>query len=496
MRRLILPLVAVALLTTPFVAAELSPAYKEWPTGPAGFLLTASEKKAYDAVKTDAEAQTFIDLFFAKRDKNLGAVNEFKLDFDARAAAADKMFSAPKLKGSVSDRGKVLLILGKPLKRNVLPPPPGEEDKNELAQRGNREEWLFTADGNPPAKRSAEIWFVFQETRANAGDFPLDRSDTRSAKAMKFLAERVDQLVLHPKLTEVPRVGLLPGSKAATTEQVATLDSGTKWPEGAGALAVSGIQSDVLHPIWVYLQLPETVPAATEAIGRVRSSDGSRTVGSFGGVTVTPVSVPGARAYEFSLPVQEAGEWKVDLALLNESGPIVVTSVAAKNEASPPDGPYIAPFYWGGDVRQDPQAHLGDPFNIGGWHIIPRLDHRYSQDESLAYFGAVVRPNLDEQGNPKVELKMGLYVNGKKSDENVNPLQLSHIPNTDIWMFGSKGIPMGGFSRGKEFELELTVEDTLAKVSRSVRIPFTVPKPPAPAGAASPAPAGSPAPKQ
>ncbi|HYB23586.1 MAG TPA: GWxTD domain-containing protein, partial [Solirubrobacteraceae bacterium] len=180
MRRLTLPIVAVAALSASFAAAELSQTYKEWPNGPAGFLLAASERKAYGELKTDAEAQAFIDLFFAKRDKNLGAVNEFKLDFDARVAAADKMFSTPKSKGSISDRGKVLILLGKPLKRNLLPPPPGEEDKNELAQHGNREEWLYTADGNPPAKKSDEIWFVFQESRVGSGEFQLDHSDTRT----------------------------------------------------------------------------------------------------------------------------------------------------------------------------------------------------------------------------------------------------------------------------------------------------------------------------
>ncbi|MFI5167097.1 MAG: GWxTD domain-containing protein [Thermoanaerobaculales bacterium] len=496
MRRFALPLVVIASLAASFAAAELSQTFKDWPNGPAGFLLTASEKKAYAELKTDAEAQAFVDLFFAKRDKNLGAVNEFKLDFDARVVAADKMFSAEKLKGSLSDRGKVLIILGKPLKRNLLAGPPGgEEDKDEMFQHGKREEWLFTADGNPPAKKSDEIWFVFQETRPNAGDFPLERSDTRTIKAAKFLADRVEKLVIHPKLTEAPRPGLLPGSKAATTEQLAVLDNGAKWPQGAGSLVVSGVQSDVLHPIWVYLQLPDEVAAATQAIGRIRTGDGSKTVGSFGGVTVTPLSVPGARAYEFSLPVQEAGEWKVDLALLNESGPVVVTTLAAKNEATPSEGPYIAPIYWGADVRQEAQAHLGDAFNLGGWHVIPRLDHHYASEEGLTYFVTVTRPNLDEQGNPKVELKMVLYVNGKKADETSAPLSMSHVPNTDIWLVGSK-VPMAGFGRGKEFEIELTVQDTLAKVSRSVRIPFVIPKAQTPAAAASPAPAASPVPKQ
>jgi GWxTD domain-containing protein len=493
MRRFTLPLAVVALVSASFAAAELSPAYKDWPNGPAGFLMTSAEREAYAGLKTDADAKAFVDLFFAKRDKNLGAVNQFKLDFDARVEAADQQFSTPKLKGSLSDRGQVLIVLGKPLKRMIVATP-GNEDRDEMLQRGKREEWLYTADGNPPSKHNPEYMFVFQETHPGLGDYPFDRSDTHTKTALKFLDERLKELIVHPDLTEAPRPGLVPGSKAATKEQLAVFDGAQKWPEGARIFAVCGVQSNLIHPIWVFVQLPDAVAPATEAIGRVRSADGTKTEGSFGGVAVTPVSLSGARAYEFSLPVMGAAEWKVDIALLDASGPIAVKSVDAKTEATPAEGPYISPIYWGGDVRQEAQAHLGDPFNVGGWHIIPRLDGHYTKEEELSYFGSIIRPGLDAQGKPDVNLTMTLYVNGKKADENTTPLSLSHIPNTDIWMFGSQ-IPMSGFRPGVGFELGLTVTDTVGKASRAVRFPFEINKPVAPPAPAAAAPAATPAPK-
>ncbi|HUK13231.1 MAG TPA: GWxTD domain-containing protein [Thermoanaerobaculaceae bacterium] len=501
MRRRITTLALVALLLGTFAGAELSQQYKDWPNGPAGFLLTSSERKAYAEIKTDAEAQAFIDLFFAKRDEKLGAVNEFKLNFDERVKAADKQFATDKLAGSMTDRGKVLILMGPPVgpARNAPAGQGQEGNLPDFMERGASQTWIYTKDGKPAVKKEDEIPFVFWEMRPGTKDYVLEKADRRNRQALKLLAEQPEKLVLHPKLTEVPRPGLLPGSKAATSEELKVFDGAAKLPEGAKFVTASGLQSDVLHPIWVWLQLPDSTPAAAHAICRVRRADTGAVVGSFGSVAVTPVSVPGARAYEFSLPVQDAGKWKVDLALLGDAGPVAVTTLDATNEATPADGPYVAPLLWGADVRQEAQAHLGDAFNVGGWHVIPRLDNKYTPEESLAYFGSVVRPTLDAQGNPKVEISMVLYANGKKNDESgFTAANVSKVGNTNIWMFGSS-LPLSGFRRGVDFELELTVRDSLANVARSVKIPFTIPKvaAAAPAGTAAPAAASpAPAPKQ
>ncbi len=402
MRRNLVPLALAVWLVASFASAQLSETFKQWPNGPAGFLMTDSDRKAYAQLKSDAEAQAFIDLFWAKRDPDLNTVqNELKLDFDMRIVAADKQFSTEKLKGSLSDRGKVLIVMGRPVQPAYNVPAGTEEEEGtrpRFLERGNTQIWVYTKDGKPPAKKSDEILFVFTETRLGVGDFILDRNDIRNRQAIKILAAKPEQLLLNPKLTEVPRVGLLPGTKAATSSQQAVFDVQPRpWPQGAGILIVSGVQSETIHPVWVYLQLPDSVPTATQALGRVRKAAGGDVVGSFAS-PVVPTSVPGARAYEFSLPV-EAGEWKVDIAVLNDGGPVAVTTADAKNDPAPSDGPYISPFYWGADNRQAAQARLGDPYHIGGLHLIPRIDNQYKVDENLTYVAYVVRPSIIDPPN-------------------------------------------------------------------------------------------------
>ena len=36
--------------------------------------------------------------------------------------------------------------------------------------------------------------------------------------------------------------------------------------------------------------------------------------------------------------------------------------------------------------------------------LIPRLDNRYKAEENITYAAYIVRPSLDEQGQPKIEL--------------------------------------------------------------------------------------------
>jgi GWxTD domain-containing protein len=501
MRRTLVPLALAACLLASTAGAQLSQTFKDWPSGPAGFLMTDSDRKAYAQLKTDAEAQAFVDLFWAKRDPDLNTVqNEFKLDFDMRVMAADKQFSTEKLKGSMSDRGRVLIVMGRPVQPPYNVPAGTEEEEGthpRFIEGGNSQIWVYTKDMKPPVKKSDEILFVFTESRQGAGDFILDRADRRNSQALKILAAKPEQLILNPKLTEVPRVGLLPGTKAATTSQQAVFDVQPRpWPEGATVLTATGVQSETVHPVWVYVQLPDSVPPAGQAVGRVRKAASDEVAGSFAS-PVVPTSVPGARAYEFSLPVA-AGDWKVDVALLNEAGPVAITTADAKNEAAPADGPYISPFYWGADTRQAAQARMGDAFHVGGLHLIPRIDHHYKSEENLTYVAYIVRPSLDEQGQPKIELSVALYAIGKKPEERkkqdeqgFQPIQGAKIFG-DIWVFGQI-LPLTSFRSATEFELDVSMKDSKTGLTRTGTIPFFVVREPAAAApAAPPAPTAAP----
>src|SRR5438132_14106557 len=95
--------------------AQLSMAKGDWARGPVQYLMTKEEQVAWNAGKSDAQADRFIALFWARRDPTPGTPqNEFREEFDRRVQYADEHFSTSRQKGSLSDRGKVLVLFGPP----------------------------------------------------------------------------------------------------------------------------------------------------------------------------------------------------------------------------------------------------------------------------------------------------------------------------------------------------------------------------------------------
>jgi GWxTD domain-containing protein len=473
MRRAILPVALVALAFAVSATAQLSPRMAEWPNGPVGFLMTDEEKAEFARLGSDAQAEAFIELFWAKRDLNLKTVpNEFKLDFEARVQAADNQFSyemgsGEKVSGSTTDRGKVLLLMGLPAAVEQVANPDGS-GRPEAMQRGSGQIWRYLKPGARAGSTNKDdyLTFTFVESRPEAKDFPLDRMDRKNKASQKILAERPKQFVVNKiaSVGEIPRYGIVEGTLAATPAQLEILDAETKpWPQGAHFLATTGVFSDTMRPLWVHVQLPDSVIPATDAVGRViRKSDG-KVIGTFQ-TAVKALGMPGYRAYELTIPV-DVGEYKVEMALLAGGSVIAVGSGDAVSDPSNETGTYITPMYVGVNPQQETGFTIGDPFNIGGWHIIPRADETYRPSESLAYFCYIIKPGLSEQGQPRIAMGMKLTQDGKEAGKrDPMPVQVSKVAE-GLFMLG-QNMDLNLFSKPGEYVLELKIVDQINKVER------------------------------
>ncbi|HEY4640379.1 MAG TPA: GWxTD domain-containing protein [Thermoanaerobaculia bacterium] len=106
---------AVFTLGTLSMYAAMAQKYVDFGKGPATWLMTRDEQKKWKTIANDADAQEFIDLFWARRDPTPGTFgNEFKAEFDARVKYADDKLGDRNGKGSMSDRGRALIVLGFP----------------------------------------------------------------------------------------------------------------------------------------------------------------------------------------------------------------------------------------------------------------------------------------------------------------------------------------------------------------------------------------------
>ncbi len=84
--------------------------FKGWDNSPQGYFMTRAERQQWVAVRTDDEAQTFVDHFLAIRAPGFAA------DVASRADQADKHLTIDKTKlpASKTLRGKAIILLGPP----------------------------------------------------------------------------------------------------------------------------------------------------------------------------------------------------------------------------------------------------------------------------------------------------------------------------------------------------------------------------------------------
>ena len=101
-------LLALVMAAPAAFAAGLSKQYKNWDKTPESYFLTNVERDAWKKVRTDADAEKFIQEYKEKRGP------QFEKMLAERVAPADKYFSSGSTKGSETLRGRVLIMFGPP----------------------------------------------------------------------------------------------------------------------------------------------------------------------------------------------------------------------------------------------------------------------------------------------------------------------------------------------------------------------------------------------
>ncbi len=96
----------VSLLALPALA-DLTK-YKDWGNSPQGYFMTKAERVQWSAIRSDVEAETFVNQFLASRGP------EFVEEIAKRTAMADKYLTVGSTPGSRTLRGKIIILLGPP----------------------------------------------------------------------------------------------------------------------------------------------------------------------------------------------------------------------------------------------------------------------------------------------------------------------------------------------------------------------------------------------
>jgi GWxTD domain-containing protein len=468
-RLVILVCLALSICCIPIVEAQLSDAYAAWADGPEGFLLTKKEKKEWAKISTDAEAERFIELFWARRNPDpRSTVNPFKAEFEATVRFADENFGYGAHRGSLSARGQVLILMGRPDSRQVRgiegAPSTGPASGAIGEVENNTEVWYYDPANLPPGfkAKGAQLYFLFYEERLDSNAFELDRTNRESFKAMSALSRAPEVYLLHPDLKEVPKPVSVAGGSSASVSHLAWLDIGEA-PYDDVAIVVSelGVADDIHRPLWVHLELPPDAPKLDLLAGRVTGPDGA--ILSNFEIPATPLPGQYGAVYHLTFPLPE-GTFSIDFVGAAGSEPQVMAKLATDVSSIPDHGTWLSPVWLGIGVTQNPEASRGSAFTVGGWHLMPISGPVLTRASEIVYFGFVVRPTADEKG--AVELLSRVHV--KRDGVSLGrPLEIPLTPSRimgDLHMYGNS-IALSGLPELGPYDLVFEVIETGSETS-------------------------------
>ena len=516
--RLLLAVAVAATATVTF--AQVSSKYDDFATGPVQWIMSKEEKAQWKAVTNDADAQKFVYLFWARRDPTPGTPrNEFKESFDQRVAYGDQHFAVARTRGSMTDPGRVLIILGPPTRMSST-------------QRDNQPEKFDspTASGNPAlggranpedsvTGTTARMIMVYERAKVGAlgfpegtPDFEVGFTDQFGTKQWKLSPGRYDVFGLMNKMVEKAVVNptanvppVITTDQTTTTKKTTTTTAAPAAPTpGLNTAALqaavaaqkggtstissgnSGSYAEFVAPsgdfyVPLGILVPKSANLAADAVdtvfGQVEDASG-KVVTSFE-EPVKPTMSNGALFADRSVTLP-TGKYTAVIGVAKAGTPVAIASESLDVNEAPKDVEGIARMVLTNNLAEIPEAAPEKTgFAFGKMKVIPTFN--FAKTDDLILFLEVHNPGIDPASNaPKLQTKLELS-GGKLTkpiprqlmDAQVAPLSGKPGPGQYAII---DSIPLGqipSLAPG-DYTLKVKVVDTVTKQSYEAQQSFKI----------------------
>jgi GWxTD domain-containing protein len=472
MRRMLIACATVAIVAGS-AFAQLSPVYLDWAKGPAQFIMTPQELTQWNQIKTDADAKAFTDLFWARRDPSPGTpANEYRDAFEAAVKYADEHFAEGRRKGSLTDRGRVLVLLGAPSRIEktgesaAASTMPGEGGRG-AEQPIPTQIWVYDA-GKSPVLGQQAMRIAFADQFGN-NTWSIQRGT--GTDIADLTRRSLQATVVNPNLTEVPKPQTAAVPAPAVEHQ--TVGVTTPAPAGAGIgafktgalkTAVEQFKSAKTNPyksagmtytellspageyfVPVQLYIPKsaglTADQVTTFFGTLEDSAGNAVAIFEEPATLSTSN--GDLYFDRSLTNLKPGSYRATLGLSDKDArPVVMVTQPIELKPLSKDETGVSRLVVSNDVHQTEAAALaGAPYAFGRMKIVPKGDHVFTNKDEITYFVEVINPGIDEATNmPKLQVKHELAGAGTKD----KPGKTISAPISDATALPLTGAPGGG----------------------------------------------------
>jgi len=424
--------ILIAVAATSF--GQLSMAKADWARGPVQSLMTREDLAAWNALKSDAEADQFIALFWARRDPTPGTPqNEMREEFDRRVQYADQTFSTARQRGALSDRGKVLILFGPPA-RAVRSGGPGgiagttspagsiagRTTDTEAEDTSTAERQMWTYEGAPAERlfSAPKVEFRFID-RAGNHDLRMETPRIDFAAAQQRV---VTGAITQPNLTSATMqqkpaptpqpqpVAAAPDAPMTTLKtaalETAVADAKTQKTPSKALISYAEFVAptgDYYVPIELYVPASAglVADAADTFFGVIEDATGKRVMAFEEPAKLTASKNDYFVDRSLNLP---SGKYTATFGLAKAGTPVVSASAPLELNALTKESKGTSHLILSNNIYEMPEAApVKSPFAFGKLKIVPKADLVFTNKDELGYFVEIHNPGLAEQTTTAVE---------------------------------------------------------------------------------------------
>jgi GWxTD domain-containing protein len=458
--------VVAAAIALPLFAADDDPL--KWNKTPEAYFMTGEEKAAWKNVSSPEDAQRFIDQFRRRRGE------QFLKDVRTRIDIADKNFKLDKVAGSLTQKGRVYMLLGTPstsrTNREVSDTRVGvwaSEILENKALMGT--EWVYERDRLPPelGLSQLKVNFIYDARRGFESIDNLANVEPQLAKA----AELVSSRYMAAAQSQTAQRAMMPEGEPSA----APLDP--LWnatPSLNGAIFTGDtFLSAREEPYYAFtLYVPKSASAFGDwksglLVTLVRNEQGRQVVSDRHQVDLqTYDSASGARFVDRSI-LLPPGKYEGLFALYSPDGVTLLSSHRAEFEVAPPTTQRASGLFLTSRIEPLEKQDSLDPFTFVATKYAVRADRQFRTNDKLAFFTVIANPTGSPE--PKLMQRMVFRRDGKEFAKTpMEPAQITQTgPNTFLVgnSFDPDTFPAGHYS------IVLQVHDMNAPEGSPLRIP-------------------------
>lgn len=464
--KLILAAAALLLVPAGAQAQKLDKEEKKWLDEVRPILLP-DEEKTFRELKDKSDRAEFQKIFWARRDPDLETpANEYQVIYNAARTEADAQFKAAGQAGSLTDCGRVYILLGKP-----------DDVKKEEATGDNpvfrgpetwtfkdREGVTFTGgqiqigfEGNCQLPQGARLGEQLSRVAGNRILHPnIGYKKAADGKLVK-LADQLPKPSPGMTLLKQPRQDF---TAAAETPLMLRTEDGATYVAGlvrgdASALTVQDAGGKKTAKLVVVAQALDPAGKASATIERPITAD------------VDPVTNSVIASFGMAL---KPGDYSVRVGLLDP----------ANSKGSAVTLPVKAPDFQAGELTMSPLTILEDfqettaakdpshalaDFAMAGARLVPRYGNVFTPNDAITVISQIYPRSLDETtGKPNVSSTYSILKDGKP---------VARAEEQPGLMAAVGPVPLKNYGPGK-YVVQLKVKDNVTKKEYSQETTFEI----------------------